>query len=131
MTNLLKKLNLEAKIAYKGQEAVNFAKSQSYDLILMDVQMLEMDGLQATLILRESLPKAKQPIIVALTANALAEDRERCFAAGMNDHLNKPVTEKRLQSLLVQWFPQNKEFQDTAPLFNQEQIQSPAQNEES
>jgi CheY-like chemotaxis protein len=78
-------------VVSNGIEAVNVATQLPYDLILMDVLMPEMDGLDATKLIRERLPRARQPRIVAMTANALSGDRERCLAAGMDDYISKPI----------------------------------------
>ncbi len=80
-----------ADVVSNGIEAVNAATHLPYDLILMDVLMPEMDGLDATRLIRERLPRARQPRIVAMTANALSGDRERCLAAGMDDYISKPI----------------------------------------
>ncbi|MBL1209055.1 PAS domain S-box protein [Geminocystis sp. GBBB08] len=95
----LKKLGYTADIANNGVEALQMLEKQSYDVILMDMQMPEMDGLTATKIIRESsLP---QPYIIALTANALEGDRQQCMDVGMNDYISKPIAMTELnQSLL-------------------------------
>ena len=88
---LLERLSQVADIVSNGIEAVNAATLLPYDLILMDVLMPEMDGMDATRQIRARLPKERQPRIVAMTANALSGDRERCIAAGMDDYISKPV----------------------------------------
>jgi len=88
---LLERVSQTADVVSNGIEAVNAATHLPYDLILMDVLMPEMDGLDATRLIRERLPRARQPRIVAMTANALSGDRERCLAAGMDDYISKPI----------------------------------------
>jgi signal transduction histidine kinase/DNA-binding response OmpR family regulator len=87
---ILNKLGYEADLAQNGIEAVAMMNDKLYDLILMDVQMPQMSGLEATKIIRSS-NIAKQPLIVAITANAMREDKEACLDAGMNDYLSKPI----------------------------------------
>jgi signal transduction histidine kinase/HPt (histidine-containing phosphotransfer) domain-containing protein len=86
--------------AEDGRQAIVAAQSQAFDLILMDLQMPEIDGLQATHQMRLSSSYSKQPRIVGLTANSLSEERERCIAAGMNDSLTKPVRIHELKEVL-------------------------------
>ncbi|MBI5489634.1 MAG: response regulator [Deltaproteobacteria bacterium] len=88
---MLQRLGYAADVAVNGREAVDAIQHRPYDLILMDVQMPELDGLDATREIRRRLPPARQPRIVALTADAMQEDRRKCFAAGMDDYLSKPV----------------------------------------
>ncbi len=88
---LLGRLGYQADIAANGLEAVQALERQSYDVILMDVQMPEMDGLEATRHLRQELPDVQQPYIIAMTANAMQGDREMCLAAGMDDYVSKPI----------------------------------------
>jgi CheY-like chemotaxis protein len=88
---LLERLAQSADIVSNGIEAVNAATHLPYDLILMDVLMPEMDGLDATRRIRERLPAERQPRIIAMTANALSGDRERCLEAGMDDYISKPI----------------------------------------
>jgi CheY-like chemotaxis protein len=88
---LLERLAQSADIVSNGIEAVNAATLLPYDVILMDVLMPEMDGLDATRRIRERLPAGRQPRIIAMTANALSGDRERCLEAGMDDYISKPI----------------------------------------
>ncbi|HLO62116.1 MAG TPA: response regulator [Azonexus sp.] len=89
-------------VAETGEAAVLKAQESAYDLILMDLQMPGMDGFEATRRIR-CLPGYADTPIIALTANVFAEDRERCLAAGMNDHLAKPVDPERLRAGLQRW----------------------------
>src|SRR5687768_9706349 len=98
---LLERLSQTADIVSNGVEAVKAASKLPYDLILMDVLMPEMDGLEATREIRSRLPKDQQPRIVAMTANALTGDRERCLAAGMDDYISKPVQLDELAKVLL------------------------------
>lgn len=87
--HILKKMGYHPEICANGHEVLDALSRRSYDMILMDVQMPEMDGLEATRFIREHLNE--QPVIVAMTANAMIDDREACFNAGMNDYLSKPM----------------------------------------
>ncbi len=86
-----------------GLEAVDAYEKQNYDFILMDVQMPEMDGLEATKVIRELTNSTEKPVIIAVTANAMEGDKERCLDAGMNDYLSKPVTFTTLEKYLTKW----------------------------
>jgi CheY-like chemotaxis protein len=74
---------------------------QHYDIVLMDVQMPEMDGLDATRRIRQEFPANRQPRIIAMTANAFAEDRDRCIEAGMDDYISKPVRKETLAAAIA------------------------------
>lgn len=100
---LLEQAGLRVDIANNGLEAVAMAKETAYRLILMDLQMPEMDGLEATRQLR-ALPDLAAVPILAMNANAFDDDRERCFEVGMNDHIGKPVAPEVLYSTLLSWF---------------------------
>jgi CheY-like chemotaxis protein/nitrogen-specific signal transduction histidine kinase len=103
-SELLKLHGLTVHTTSNGREAVEFAAhvDQAIDLILMDMQMPEMDGLEATRLLRR-MPHRQQVPVVAMTANATLEDRQRCLDAGMNDHLPKPFELERLTVTLKRW----------------------------
>ena len=98
MRLMLQKLNLTAEIVVNGIEAIAALEAAPYDVILMDVQMPEMDGLEATRHICARWPQVRRPRIIAMTAHAMQGDRERCLAAGMDDYLSKPV---RLEELRV------------------------------
>ncbi|WP_052360298.1 response regulator [Solidesulfovibrio alcoholivorans] len=99
---ILMRLGAAVDVAAHGREAVEMAGRALYDAVLMDVQMPVMDGLAATRAIR-ALPGGADVPIIALTAHALAEDRDRCLAAGMNDYLTKPIDPERLLAALGQW----------------------------
>jgi two-component system sensor histidine kinase/response regulator len=102
---LLDKLGCRVDMAANGKEAVEMWEKLPYDLILMDCQMPEMNGLEATQAIREREDQDKRSRIpiVAMTASAMQGDRDLCLAAGMDDYLSKPVKSTDLQSLLERW----------------------------
>jgi PAS domain S-box-containing protein len=97
---LLERLGYGADVAINGLEAIEALERQPYDVVLMDVQMPELDGLDATRRICERWPEESRPHIIAMTANALPEDREACFAAGMNDYVAKPIRAEELAAAL-------------------------------
>ncbi|MGE5506153.1 MAG: response regulator [Actinomycetota bacterium] len=100
---LLTKLGHRADVADHGGEALALVERGNYDLILMDMQMPTVDGLAATRLIR-ALPPPKGAIpIIAMTANAMAGDREACLAAGMDDYIAKPIDRRRLAALMTKW----------------------------
>jgi CheY-like chemotaxis protein/HPt (histidine-containing phosphotransfer) domain-containing protein len=105
--SILKKLGLRADVAANGVEAIKALELIPYDLVLMDVQMPEMDGLEATRRIRniQSAVLNHNIPIVAMTAHALQGDRERCLEAGMNDYLSKPINPPALVEVLNRWLP--------------------------
>ena len=97
---LLERMGYRADVAANGLEVLEALQRQPYDVILMDVQMPEMDGLDASRAIHEGWPAELRPRIVAMTANAMQGDREECLAAGMDDYLTKPIQVKALQVAL-------------------------------
>ncbi len=104
---VLEKLGCRVDTAANGREAVEMLQRLPYDVVFMDCQMPEMDGYEATALARrlEHLNSRRTPI-VAMTANAMQGDRDRCLAAGMDDYVSKPVHPKALKSALLQWAPE-------------------------
>ncbi|HRO36958.1 PAS domain-containing protein [Thauera sp.] len=103
---LLQKLGLEVDLAGNGEAALARVQQQHYDAVLMDMQMPIMDGLEATRRIR-ALPGLDKMPIIAMTANAMTEDRQRCLDAGMNDHVAKPIVPATLSNVLETWLPKN------------------------
>lgn len=106
---LLEDVGLQVDLAHDGVEAVDLVKKQAYDLILMDVQMPNLDGLDATRQIRELAFGATVPVL-AMTANAYAEDKARCLAAGMDDFISKPVDPDILFGVLFTWLTKSAEI---------------------
>ncbi len=104
--DFLKMLNCQIELAHNGIDALTKVNQQSFDLILMDCHLPEMDGFEATRRIRE-LPTFKTVPIIALTANAMRGDRERCLAVGMNDYLSKPFSLHDLEKMLERWSTAN------------------------
>ena len=100
---VLAKLGCTCEIAANGAECLKMLEIQSFDLILMDCMMPEMDGLEATRKIRISGAAYANIPIVAFTANAMVEDQQKCRDAGMNDYIDKPATIERLTEVLSKW----------------------------
>jgi CheY-like chemotaxis protein len=105
VTGLLKKFGIEVSLAENGLKALSMLENHDYDLVLMDCQMPEMDGYEATQRIRKqglSIP------IIALTAQAMREDEQKCLDAGMNAYLSKPIDPFQLNQLLAEWLPEDR-----------------------
>lgn len=100
---ILQNLGYRADAVNNGREVIQLLETRRYDLVFMDVQMPEMDGLEATRRIREKNKNQNEPIIIAMTANAMAGDKERCLKAGMNDYISKPVRAEEVQNKIIQW----------------------------
>ena len=98
---ILQRAGFEVDVVEDGNEAVEAHRTHEYDMILMDCQMPTMDGFEAAKHIREL--GSPQPVIIAVTANALIGEREKCLAAGMNDYLSKPFQADQLVSLVKKW----------------------------
>ena len=105
---LLEQAQMIVTVATNGQEAVDAVNNRSFDCILMDIQMPVMDGYQATKTIR-SIEKHTALPIIAMTANAMVEDRERCLASGMNDHIAKPILPKEMFATIAKWVTPGKQ----------------------
>jgi len=121
-TRLLQQMGYQPDLAGNGLEALTATERKKYDMIFMDVQMPEMDGLEATRIIRERQhEKSRYPnydhqiIIVAMTANAMPGDRDKCISAGMDDYLAKPVRPQDIRSVVERWASAAKTNAPTAP----------------
>jgi CheY-like chemotaxis protein len=102
---ILERLGWRADVAGNGLEAVDAVALAPYAAILMDCQMPEMDGYEATVVIRKREPKGRRVPVIAMTANALPGDRERCLAAGMDDYVTKPLKRDEVEAALSRWVP--------------------------
>ncbi|GAB3903293.1 hypothetical protein GCM10028803_31480 [Larkinella knui] len=102
--HFLQKMGYQPDVVSNGQEALEAAHQKEYELILMDIQMPVLDGLEASRLIRQTL--VKQPVIIALTASALAGNEQECLDAGMNDFLSKPLKLEDLMTKLEKWYQQ-------------------------
>ena len=118
LAHQLREMGLQHGIATSGSQALSMLETEPFDLVLMDWQMPEMDGLEATRRIRQLPTDIRNIPIIALTANANAGFREACLEAGANDYLSKPYTEAALAALLAQRLPSAAPASDRAPLLN-------------
>lgn len=128
--NQLKVLGYEADCAVNGQDALDRMTHAAYDLVLMDCQMPVLDGYEATRKIRDREGKESHTLIIALTANAMSGDREKCLTAGMDDYITKPISLKKLKAVIERWIHNR-----TEPAAKQEEnqtsnIQHPTSEEE-
>ena len=112
---LLQRLGYRADVAANGLEVLGALQRQAYDVVLMDVQMPELDGLAATRRIRLELPEEAQPYIIAMTANAMQGDREICLAAGMDEYVSKPIRIEALVNALSKGRPLSDGSSETEP----------------
>jgi CheY-like chemotaxis protein/HPt (histidine-containing phosphotransfer) domain-containing protein len=110
---LVERLGHRADVVANGQEAIEAVSRIAYDVILMDCHMPELDGYEATRAIRQSESQTRHTPIIAMTANAMTGDREKCLSAGMDEHLSKPIRPEELARVLAKWLPQ--EAKETSP----------------
>jgi len=108
MEALLESLGHEVHVTKNGEQALEVASGHSFDLILMDISMPKMDGLEATRRIRKLAGASSKTPIVAMTAHVTREDREACLSNGMNDYLAKPISYSKLRTVLSRWLVRNK-----------------------
>jgi PAS domain S-box-containing protein len=104
IVRILKILGQEVDVTTNGKEALQAVHQKKYDIVLMDVQMPEMDGNEATQRIRSEVPNENQPVIIAMTAHALQGDREKCLEAGMNDYMSKPILIDEVRNMVQKWY---------------------------
>ncbi len=115
---VLRKLGCKVDLTMNGQEAVRAFENNHYDIIFMDCQMPRMDGYEATTEIRRMeniIANSDRIPVIALTANALTGDREKCLAAGMDDYISKPFGMEQIATILKHWLPENQQFNKTSP----------------
>jgi CheY-like chemotaxis protein len=113
---MLRLLNRTADVVVNGLEAVDALHRRQYEVVLMDIQMPVMDGLTATRRIRAELAPERQPYIIALTANAMAGDEQRCLEAGMDAYLSKPFSKEQLGSALAKADGRRSAAESPAPV---------------
>lgn len=103
INEMLQLLNCSVTLAANGKETLELLQQDRYDLILMDIQMPEMDGYQATRLIRENEKESEHITIIALTANVIDGDQDKCMEVGMDDYLGKPLKQSQLEGILKKW----------------------------
>ncbi|MCP5126535.1 MAG: response regulator [Gammaproteobacteria bacterium] len=128
---LLEKLGHRADVAANGQEALAALKTRPYDLVLMDIEMPVMNGLEAASRIRSGQAHVADPQmpIIAMTAHTEHEEQERCLKAGMNDHIGKPIDRKMLSQVLERWYPGRSGTPKTVSQTNNEQTRADADDQ--
>jgi len=121
LLHLLEKINCRADAVSDGREAMRALERQPYDVVLLDVQMPEMDGLAVARAICQQWPKGQRPYMIAVTANALQGDREECLNAGMDDYLSKPVQQEELSDALDRYRSLPRQVAVPAPATLQDQ----------
>ncbi len=111
--SVLNRLGYHADLASNGVEVIKSLEQKAYDILFLDVQMPEMDGLEAARQICQRWSAEKRPRIIAMTGNALIGDREKCLEAGMDDYISKPVRVGELQAALQRWGPGKSRKSDT------------------
>ena len=123
--SVLHKLGYRAEVARTGLEVIKALEQKPFDLLFLDVQMPEMDGLECAQLLTQRWTRDRRPIIIAMTGNALMGDREKCLAAGMDDYISKPIRIADLQATIERWGPTKAHKHDTAYYLRHPQSISP------
>jgi signal transduction histidine kinase/HPt (histidine-containing phosphotransfer) domain-containing protein len=111
--SVLNKLGFHADLAVDGNEVIKALEQKTYDMLFLDVQMPEMDGLDCAKLICQRWTRDRRPVIIAMTGNALMGDREKCLAAGMDDYISKPVRVADLQAAIERWGPTKVVKHDT------------------
>jgi CheY-like chemotaxis protein len=107
---------IHSKVAVHGEEALRMLAAERFDLVLMDIQMPVMDGFEATRAIRQLSPPLCDLPIIALTANAMSGDRERCLEGGMNDYIAKPIEPDQLAEKILDWCGRHDEERAVSPI---------------
>jgi signal transduction histidine kinase/DNA-binding response OmpR family regulator len=117
-TSILNEMAYKVEIAENGRQVLEALHKKPFDVVFMDMQMPELDGLSATRLIRSEFPLERQPIIIAMTANAMESDKQACLTAGMNDYISKPILPEAIETALEHWcstsFKDKKDLQNAA-----------------
>ncbi|WGZ93902.1 MAG: response regulator [Candidatus Thiothrix putei] len=109
--SILDEMSYKTDVVESGLQVLQALHKKAYDVIFMDMQMPDMDGLEATRRIRADFPPNQQPIIIAMTANAMEGDKQQCLQAGMNDYISKPVLPEAVETALQYWCTPNNRYQ--------------------